>query len=71
MNSIDKKMKKEKQREQQNNFIEGDHVVPQGGEIDENDEPVEEKSKEIYKQINPPSTPPQKTEKKIPNLRSH
>jgi hypothetical protein len=28
-------------REQKNGFIEGDNVVPQGGHINENEEPVE------------------------------
>lgn len=67
-------------REQQNGFIEGDNVVPQGGHVDENEEPVEEKSDKINKQskdntkrqpeVNPPLNPPQKTEKKIPTLRN-
>jgi hypothetical protein len=59
-------------REQKNGFIEGDNVVPQGGHINENEEPVEEKSDKIDKQteennkrepeVNPPLNPPQKTE---------
>lgn len=68
-------------REQQKGFIEGDNVVPQGGHIDDNEEPVEEKSDKINKQskdknnkqepeVNPPSNPPQRTEKKIPSLRN-
>ena len=63
MNTANNKTKSNKPQ-QQNNFIEGDHVVPQGGEINKNNKPDKEKS-------NPPSSPPQKTEKKMPHLRNN
>jgi hypothetical protein len=79
MNNANKTME-DKQQEQKNNFIEGDNVVPQGGEVNKNDKPDENKSTDIYKQsksgkkhqpeVNPPSNPPQKPEKKVLSLRS-
>jgi hypothetical protein len=63
MNNADKTME-DKQQEQQNNFIEGDNVVPQGGEVNKNDKPDKNK-------VNPPSNPPQKPEKKILSLRNN
>jgi len=81
MNNANNKTMDNKQQEQQNNFIEGDHVVPQGGELNKNDKQNEKKSADAYKQsksgkkqqaeVNPPSNPPQKIEKKIPSLRSN
>lgn len=75
MYTDNKNKKKDNREEQQTNFIEGDNVVPQGGNVDD-EEPVEERSDNIHKQtnkkhpdINPPLNPPQKTEKKIPTLR--
>ena len=80
MNNANKIME-DKQQEQQNNFIEGDNVVPQGGEINKNDKQDENSSADIYKQsksrkkhqseVNPPSNAPQKPEKKIPSLRNN
>jgi hypothetical protein len=80
MNNTDKIMQ-DKRQEQQNNFIEGDNVVPQGGAINKSDEQNENTSADIYKQsksgkksqpdVNPPSSPPQKPEKKIRSLRNN
>jgi hypothetical protein len=64
MNTSNNKAKDNKQQEHQNNFIEGDNVVPQGGEINKTNKQDKEKP-------NPPSNPPQKIEKKIPSLRSN
>jgi hypothetical protein len=71
--------KRDKRREQQRKFIKGDNVVSQGGNIEDYEEPVEEKSDNINRQtnykkepeINPPLNPSQKTDKKIPDQRKH
>ena len=81
MNNANAKTIEDNQQEQQNNFIEGDNVVPQGGEVNKNDKRAENKSTDAYKQsksgkkhqpqVNPPSSPPQKIERKVPGLRSN
>jgi hypothetical protein len=70
MNTINQQVKKDKQEKQP-------FSVKQSGEYNGHEEPVEEKSEEIYKQsnnreipdIDMPSPAPKKIEKNIPNLR--
>ena len=65
---------------QQSGFMEGDGVVPQGGHVRDFEEPVEENSDKVNKstnsnknkpEIDQPMNEPQKTEKKIPNIRNN
>jgi hypothetical protein len=79
MNNTNNKGMEDKKQEQQNNFIEGDNVVPQGGEVNKNDKRADNKSTDAYQSksgkkyqnINPPSSAPQKIERKMPGLRNN
>jgi len=80
MNNTNNKGMEDSKQEQQNNFIEGDNVVPQGGEVNKNDKRANNKSADAYQQsksgkkhqnVNPPSSPPQKIERKMPSLRKN